>query len=51
MFSAVLTKFLQTMGANVKMAETMGSTAKVMGNMNKLMNPEQVQALKQEVVM
>ena len=33
---------LQAMGANVKMAETMGATSKVMANMNKMMNPQQV---------
>ena len=30
------------MGANVKLSEAMGSTAKTMGEMNKLMNPAQV---------
>ena len=30
------------MGANVKMAETMGATSKVMADMNKMMNPQQV---------
>ena len=33
---------LQAMGANVKMAETMGATSKVMADMNKMMNPQQV---------
>ena len=32
----------QAMGANVKMAETMGATSKVMADMNKMMNPQQV---------
>ena len=31
---------LQAMGANVKMAETMGATSKVMANMNKMMNQQ-----------
>lgn len=30
------------MGANVKLAETMGQTSKVMGQMNKLMDPQKV---------
>ena len=33
---------VQAMGANVKMAETMGATSKVMADMNKMMNPQQV---------
>merc|ERR1712119_56494 len=32
----------KAMGANVKLAETMKTTTQTMGNMNKLMNPEQV---------
>ena len=35
-------KRTQAMGANVKMAETMGATSKVMADMNKMMNPQQV---------
>merc|ERR1712227_934186 len=31
-----------TMGANVKLAETMGQTTKVMGQMNKLVDPQKV---------
>merc|ERR1711952_627630 len=34
--------------ANVKMAETMGATSKVMANMNKMMNPQQVAKNMQE---
>ena len=30
------------MGANVKMAETMGQTTKVMGQMNKMVDPQKV---------
>ena len=32
----------KAMGANVKLAEAMGSTAQTMGQMNKLMDPAQV---------
>merc|ERR1712107_627584 len=38
----------KAMGANVKMAETMGATSKVMANMNKMMNPQQVAKNMQE---
>ena len=39
---AMLMMRTQAMGANVKMAETMGATSKVMADMNKMMNPQQV---------
>ncbi len=32
----------KAMGANVKLAEAMGSTAQTMGQMNRMMNPAQV---------
>merc|ERR1712096_50648 len=38
----------KAMGANVKLAETMKTTTQTMGNMNKLMNPEQVAKTMQE---
>ena len=38
----------KTMGANVKLAETMATTTKTMGNMNKMMNPQQVAKTMQE---
>jgi len=38
----------KAMGANVKMAETMGATSKVMADMNKMMNPQQVAKNMQE---
>merc|ERR1711936_1413760 len=38
----------KAMGANVKLAETMKTTTQTMGNMNKLMNPEQVAKNMQE---
>ena len=39
------------MGANVKLAETMGQTTKVMGQMNKMVNPQQVAKTMQEFEM
>jgi hypothetical protein len=33
----------KAMGANVKLAEAMGSTAQTMGQMNRMMNPAQVE--------
>ena len=39
------------MGANVKLAETMGQTSKVMGQMNKLMDPQKVAKQMQEFEM
>jgi charged multivesicular body protein 2B len=36
------------MGANVKLAEAMGSTAQTMGQMNKLMDPAQVSRTMQQ---
>jgi charged multivesicular body protein 2B len=36
------------MGANVKLAEAMGSTAQTMGQMNRMMNPAQVARTMQE---
>ena len=38
----------KAMGANVKLAETMATTTKTMGNMNKMMNPQQVAKTMQE---
>ena len=38
----------KAMGANVKLAETMSTTTKTMGNMNKMMNPQQVAKTMQE---
>merc|ERR1712007_11190 len=40
-----------TMGANVKLAETMGQTTKVMGQMNKLVDPQKVAKTMQEFEM
>jgi len=38
----------KAMGANVKLSEAMGTTAKTMGEMNKLMNPAQIQKTMQD---
>jgi charged multivesicular body protein 2B len=38
----------KAMGANVKLAETMATTTKTMGSMNKMMNPQQVAKTMQE---
>merc|ERR1711915_236284 len=38
----------KAMGANVKLSEAMGTTAKTMGEMNKMMNPAQVQKTMQD---
>ena len=40
-----------TMGANVKMAETMGQTTKVMGQMNKIVDPQKIAKTMQEFEM
>ena len=39
------------MGANVKLAETMGQTTKVMGQMNKIVDPQKVAKTMQEFEM
>ena len=39
------------MGANAKLAETMGQTTKVMGQMNKIVDPQQVAKTMQEFEM
>ena len=41
----------KAMGANVKLADTMATTTKTMGNMNKMMNPQQVAKTMQEFSM
>merc|ERR1712018_651684 len=38
----------KVMGANVKLAETMGQTSKVMGQMNKIVDPQKVAKTMQE---
>ena len=39
------------MGANVKLAEAMGETAKTMGQMNKVMDPEKLAGTMREFEM
>ncbi len=39
----------KAMGANVKLAEAMGSTAQTMGQMNRMMNPAQVELFLYEI--
>ena len=41
----------KVMGANVKLAETMGQTTKVMGQMNKMVDPQKVAKTMQEFEM
>ena len=41
----------KVMGANVKLAETMGQTTKVMGQMNKIVDPQKVAKTMQEFEM